>query len=69
MLMNYTDIIEWDPQEKVWVTSVPALDDLSTFGETKEEAIIGYIEAASKEGIPLPAENFAPELINLEIAV
>jgi predicted RNase H-like HicB family nuclease len=40
------------------VTHVPALDYLSTYGDTREaalestrEAIIGYLEAAAKDGI------------------
>jgi predicted RNase H-like HicB family nuclease len=58
----YTVLLEWDPESPVWVTYVPALDYLSTFGETREEAIeqtreaiLGYIEAAATEGIPVPA--------------
>ena len=45
----------------MWVTYVPALDFLSTYGDTKEEAIentreaiLGYVEAAAKEGLPVP---------------
>ncbi len=51
-------VLEWDAEDKVWVTYVPLLNYLSTFGETREEAlantqeaILGYIEAAAKEGI------------------
>ena len=43
-------LIEWDPEDQVWVTYVPVLDHLSTYGETREEAlentreaIIGYL--------------------------
>ena len=66
-------LLEWDPEADVWVTYVPTLNDLSTFGETKEEAlantreaILGYLEAAEKEGLPLPDPA---ELVDLEIAV
>ncbi|HET7035162.1 MAG TPA: type II toxin-antitoxin system HicB family antitoxin [Thermomicrobiaceae bacterium] len=69
-------LVEYDPAERVWVTSVPALDHLSTFGGTRDEAlahtreaILGYLEAAAKEGISVPAEPPAAELVNLEIAV
>ncbi len=51
-------VLEWDAEDKVWVTYVPSLNYLSTYGETREEAlantqeaILGYIEAAAKEGI------------------
>ena len=58
---SYNVVLEWDPEENVWVTYVPALDFLSTYGETKEEAIantreaiLGYVEATAKEGLPGP---------------
>jgi predicted RNase H-like HicB family nuclease len=48
-------LIEWDPEDRVWVTYVPALDHFSTYGDTREEAldhtreaILGYLEAAAK---------------------
>jgi predicted RNase H-like HicB family nuclease len=66
-------LLEWDSEADAWVTYVPTLNGLSTFGETKEEAlgntreaILGYLEAAEKEGLPLPAPA---ELIDLEVAV
>lgn len=66
-------LLEWDPEADAWVTYVPTLNGLSTFGETKEEAltntreaILGYLEAAEKEGIPLPDPA---ELVDLEVAV
>jgi len=53
-------LLEWDAKSQAWVTYVPALDHLSTFGETRDEAlastreaILGYLEAAQKEGIPV----------------
>ena len=58
---SFQVVLEWDSEEKLWVTYVPAFDFLSTFGETREEAIentreaiLGYLEAASKEGLPAP---------------
>lgn len=54
-------LLEWDARDKVWVTCVPALNSLSTFGETRakalrntREAIKGYLEAVEKEGLPPP---------------
>jgi len=68
-------ILEWDADDHVWVTYVPSLDFLSTYGETRDEAleqtreaITGYLEAAAKEGIPVPADE-AAELVQLEVAV
>ncbi len=66
-------LLEWDPEAGAWVTYVPTLNGLSTFGETKEEAltntreaILGYLEAAEREGLPLPDPA---ELVDLEVAV
>jgi antitoxin HicB len=48
-------VLEWDAEDGVWVTYVPALNYLSTYGDTREEAlantqeaIVGYFEAAAK---------------------
>lgn len=66
-------LVDWDPEARAWVTLVPGLDDLSSFGETREEAlahtreaILGYLEAARREGIPIPAET-AAELVDFEV--
>lgn len=73
---QYHVLLEWDLEEKVWVTFVPALNDLSTFGETREEALAntqeaieGYLEAAAKEGIIIPTYDSVPEVVQVEVAV
>jgi predicted RNase H-like HicB family nuclease len=60
--MKFKVILEYDAEEKCWVTYVPGLDNISTWGKTRhealrntEEAIIGYLEALKKDGLPLPA--------------
>lgn len=67
-------LVEWDADDRVWVTTVPALNFLSTYGDTRDdalsqtrEAILGYLEAAEKEGIPVPADGDA-ELVEIEVA-
>ena len=52
---HFNALIEWDADADAWVTFVPALNGLSTFGTTREaaiantrEAILGYLEAADK---------------------
>lgn len=57
---HYNVLLEWDPDERVWVSYVPDLNYLSSFGEPREEAIDntrdvirGYLEAAAKEGTPV----------------
>lgn len=68
-------IIEWDAADEVWVTHVPALGYLSTYGETRDEALeqtrqamLGYLEAAAKERMPVPAEDVPAEVIEIEVA-
>jgi predicted RNase H-like HicB family nuclease len=74
MTQHFQVLMEWDPEDSVWVTHVPALNALSTFGDTREEALAntreaieGYIEAAVKEGITVPDRQI--ELLDLEVAV
>jgi predicted RNase H-like HicB family nuclease len=69
MTQHYHALLEWDPETGLWVTYVPALSHLSTFGETKEEAlaktreaILGYLEAAEKEGM------VSPDLLEQKVA-
>jgi len=72
-LHHYQVFLEWDVEAGVWVTYVPALNALSTYGETREEAlantreaILGYVEAADKEGLPVPLPI---EAVDLEVEV
>jgi len=76
MIRHFRVIVEWDDEEKVFITHVPALNNLSTFGETKDEAlmntreaILGYIEAAQKEGISFKEDSGMIEWVDMEIAV
>jgi predicted RNase H-like HicB family nuclease len=69
-------LLECDAAARAWVTLVPSLESLSTYGETREEAldqtreaILGYLEAAAKEGLPIPEAPTEPEILELEVAV
>ena len=66
--------VEHDSSEKEWVTYVPALDHLSTFRSTRDEAlqntreaILGYLEAAEKEGIKLSVDIAPAELVQIAV--
>jgi len=55
-------VLEWDPEARVWVSHVPELGGISTYGDTLEEAInhtreaiLGYLETAADERLSLPA--------------
>jgi len=69
-------LLEFDQEANAWVTYVPALDHISAFGETREaaldntrELILGYLEAAEMEGLPVPTDTPEPELVDLEVAL
>lgn len=72
---HFPVVLEWDEEDQVWVTYVPTLGHLSTFGETRQEAldntreaILGYLEAAEKEGLPIPADASQVELVDVDVA-
>ena len=72
---RYDVVIEWDPDDHLWVTYVPALNHLSTYGATRDEAlqmtreaIEGYLETAALEGIPVRAPEKRSELVELEVS-
>jgi len=73
--VEYKVVLEFDPEEECWVTFVPSLDDISTWGKSKEEAlentreaIAGYLEALNKEGLPLPPSR-SVEIAEVVVAV
>ena len=72
---RFAVVIGWDGEDEVWVTYVPALGNLSTYGASREEAlantreaILGYFEAAAKEGLPLPDGQVQAEVVEVEVA-
>lgn len=74
--IKFKVLLEWDKQDKVWVSYVPTLDHISTFGETRDEAlantkeaILGYLEAAKKEGIQINTEGIETELLEVEVVM
>lgn len=74
MSSEFQVFVEYDPAERAWVTQVPALDHLSTFGPTRDkalastrEAILGYLEAAEKEGIVLKIEPASAEVVQIAV--
>ena len=75
MTTNFQVIVE--PEDGVFVTYVPALDFASTYGATREEALVrtremiaGYLEAADKAGITVnvPPPDQRAELVDLAVS-
>ncbi len=69
-------ILEEDREAGLWVTYVPSLGHLSTYGHSKREALLqtreavrGYFEAAKKAGLDLPTTDGKLELLELEVTV
>lgn len=76
MTNRYNILLMWDPTERVWVSYVPTLEWISSFGDTREEAIertreavLGYLEAAANEGLDIPTGDGEAELTAVEVAV
>jgi len=72
---HFKVLLQWDPDDEMWVTFVPQLNNLSTYGESREqaleetrEAILGYFEAAAKAGLQVGPAAPEPELVDLEVA-
>lgn len=68
--------LEWDQEDNVWVTYVPALNHLSTYGDTREEAlantqeaILGYLEVAAAAGIPVASGSTEAEIVKVAVAL
>ncbi len=64
---HYSMILEWDPEDEIFVVTVPELPGCRTHGVTREEAtrqgrdaISGWIGAAQACNEPIPqAREFA----------
>ena len=74
MRRHFKVLLEWDAEESVWVTYVPALNHLSTFADSRDEAleqtreaILGYLEAADKEHLRLAFDEQPLELVEVEV--
>ncbi len=74
--MNATFQMLIEPEDGGFVTFVPALDFASTQGATREQAlqrtrelILGYLEAAEKEGIVIevPPHGRRAEMVDLAV--
>jgi predicted RNase H-like HicB family nuclease len=66
-LEGVTVHMEWDAESGAWVTHVPELNGIGTFGETQEEAlentrdmVVAYQQSA--EGLQLPIPLSADEI-------
>jgi predicted RNase H-like HicB family nuclease len=66
-------ILDWDVGAQAWVTCVPSLGGISTFGNSLDEAIletremvIGYLEAVEAEGLPRPDANLILDAVKYE---
>lgn len=57
---NWAVDVEWDAADDAWIVFVPELNNTSTFGASREEAldraheaICGYLKAAARRGLPI----------------
>ena len=66
----YSLVIERDPEDKIFVVTVPELPGCRTHGRTYEEAvrqaqdaIESWIEAAQADGAPIPKPRLVPAAV------
>ena len=64
--LHYSMLIEWDDDDKIFVVTVPELPGCHTHGDTYQEALENalevielWIEAAEKDGLPIPPPKIA----------
>lgn len=62
----YSMTLEWDPEDQIYVVTVPELEGCRTHGATQEdalrrghEAIESWLDAARAEGAPIPPPRLA----------
>ena len=62
--LHYSVIIQWSERDQAYLVNVPELPGCHTHGETYEEALQNalevielWIEAARKDGWPIPQPN------------
>lgn len=60
-MAEYSIFMQYDPQDKIYVASIPELQGCMAHGETKEEALKEieiakelWIETALEDGLPIP---------------
>lgn len=71
---HYAVMLEHDPEAGLWVAYVPDLNNISTYGETREEAIAmakeaisGYLELLVEDGEALPESSSSAEIVDVVI--
>ena len=76
MKVRYTVLLEPDPDEGVYLASVPALPGCMTQGESREEALTNvaeaiavYVKSEWMVGESVPEEPATPELVTVEVEV
>jgi predicted RNase H-like HicB family nuclease len=70
---NYHINIFYSEDDDGWIADVPDLEACSAFGETPEDALReverakqAWLQAARKEGKPVPAPRYRPAIYQLE---
>jgi predicted RNase H-like HicB family nuclease len=70
---NYHINIFYSEEDEGWIADVPDLEACSAFGETPEDALREverakqvWLQAARKEGKPVPSPRYRPAIYQLE---
>jgi predicted RNase H-like HicB family nuclease len=70
---DYHINIFYSEEDSGWIADIPDLEACSAFGETPEEALRelarakeAWLQAAHKEGKPIPSPRYRPAIYQLE---
>lgn len=72
---HYSMILEWDPNDRIYVVTVPELPGCQTHGSTLEEAVKqgrdayeSWVDVARELGRPIPAaRSFASDFVGAAV--
>lgn len=69
MQSRYHINLFWSSEDDCWIADVPDLKPCSAHGDTPEEAIAniqnaieGWLESASADGLPIPEPRYRPAI-------
>jgi predicted RNase H-like HicB family nuclease len=74
--LRFKVLLEWDDDSDEWVTYVPTLNHICSYGKTKEEAleytqrsVATYLKEAENEGLHIPLRETRTEWAEIEITL
>lgn len=74
MQRRFKVVLTWDKEDKVYIATIPAIPGCSTFGDTKEDALVMAedaikvtLEGLAATGQPLPESDVDVSIVEVVI--